>query len=82
MSEEKALSAEQLASIKDSFDFADRDANGSIDFKEFASLLRVLSPTTTDEQAGAGFSMVDTDSDGQISFDEFVTWWQQVWWEY
>ncbi len=79
---DRALTSNQLKEIKDSFDFADRDGNGSIDFKEFAALLRVLSPESNVDQAGAGFSMVDTDSDGQISYDEFVDWWQQVWWEY
>ncbi|MEM6640689.1 MAG: EF-hand domain-containing protein [Pseudomonadota bacterium] len=82
MSEPKPLSDDQLANVRDSFEFADRDGNGVIEFKEFASLLRVLSPNASDDQVGAGFSIVDTDSDGQISFDEFVAWWQQVWWEY
>ena len=79
---DKTLSSDDLDRIRDNFDFADADGNGSIDFKEFASLLKILSPKTTIEQAGAGFSMVDTDSDGQISYDEFVDWWKQVWWEY
>ncbi len=79
---DKVLSAEELKKVKDSFDFADADSNGAIEFKEFAELLRVLSPDTDVEQAATGFSMVDTDSDGQISYDEFVTWWQQVWWEF
>jgi Ca2+-binding EF-hand superfamily protein len=79
---DRALSGDDLKMVKDNFDFADTDGNGVIDFKEFASLLKVLSSKTGLEQAGAGFSMVDTDSDGQISYDEFVAWWQQVWWEY
>lgn len=82
MSEEKPLSEEQLAAVKDNFDFADRDGSGSIDLKEFSSLLRVLSPGSTAKQAESGFSIVDADSDGQISFEEFVAWWQQVWWEF
>jgi Ca2+-binding EF-hand superfamily protein len=79
---DKTLSSDALKLARDNFEFADADGNGSIDFKEFASLLRVLSPKTGLEQAGAGFSMVDTDSDGQINYDEFVAWWKQVWWEY
>jgi len=79
---DKILSDDDRQKMKDNFDFADADGNGSIDFKEFAELLRVLSPDTSVEQAGAGFSMVDIDSDGQISYDEFAAWWQQVWWEF
>ena len=79
---DKTLSDADLKQIKDNFDFADADGNGSIDFKEFAALLKVLSPESGVEQAGAGFSMVDVDSDGQISYEEFAAWWQQVWWEF
>ncbi len=78
----KPIPEETLAIIKENFEFADTDGNGKIDFKEFSSLLRILSPDSGMQQAAEGFSMIDTNSDGQIDYDEFLAWWQQVWWEY
>ncbi len=76
------LSEEKLAQVRDHFDFCDTDGNGQIDFDEFAALLKVLSPSSTTNQAAAGFSITDTNSDGYIDFDEFIAWWQTTWWEY
>lgn len=78
----KPLSPEGLDNVRENFEFADTDGNGYIDFKEFSSLLKVLSPNVTTQQAAEGFSMIDTGSDGQIDYDEFVTWWKSVWWEF
>lgn len=78
----KPLSRESVDEIREHFAFTDTDGNGRIDFKEFARLLKVLSPNSTTEQAAEGFSMIDENSDGHIDFEEFLAWWKTVWWEF
>lgn len=78
----KALNDKQIEGIKNHFRFFDRDNNGAIDVEEFAELLRVLSPESTQVQAQKGFSLIDTDGSGYIEFDEFLEWWKSCWWEY
>ena len=46
MSQDKKLTAEQIAEIRKDFDFFDRDLNGQIDLPEFIELLTILSPKT------------------------------------
>lgn len=82
MTETRNISTEQLAEIKENFEFFDRDSNNEIDLGEFTKLLRVLSPTATLEQAQEGFSLIDVNQDGHIDFDEFMSWWESCWWEY
>lgn len=78
----KPLSEESLAEVKENFNFFDRDANGEIDVEEFEELLKVLSPTATEEQAKRGFELIDENNDGHIDFEEFLEWWQTCWWEF
>ena len=82
MTEKRDLSAQQLAEIKENFEFFDRDSNNEIDLGEFTKLLRVISPTATIEQAQKGFELIDENQDGHIDFDEFFDWWESCWWEY
>ena len=76
------LSPEELASIKEEFNFFDKDKNGLIGLPEFIELLTVLSPKTKVKSVEEGFSLIDKNHDGSIDFDEFVKWWQEGWWEY
>ncbi|GAA0212687.1 hypothetical protein GCM10009123_19980 [Kangiella japonica] len=78
----KTLNDKQIEGIKEHFSFFDRDNNGAIDLEEFAELLKVLSPESTQTQAQKGFSLIDTDGSGYIEFDEFLEWWKTCWWEY
>ncbi len=82
MTTKKDLSPQQLAEIKENFEFFDRDSNSKIDLGEFTKLLRVISPTATLEQAQKGFELIDENQDGHIDFDEFINWWESCWWEY
>jgi len=82
MTETRQISDTQLAEIKENFSFFDRDNNGEIDVEEFTQLLKVISPTSTKEQAESGFAIVDENNDGHIDFEEFIEWWQSCWWEY
>ena len=78
----RKLSADEPQRIRESFDFADLDADGHLDFEEFSGLMKILAPDATIAQTAEGFSIVDTNSDGQIDYDEFMAWWRRVWWEY
>jgi len=71
MTDTKKLPDQKLAEIKDNFKFFDRDDNNQIDLDEFTQLLKVISPSTTLEQAETGFSLVDENKDGHIDFEEF-----------
>ncbi|AWL12014.1 Calmodulin [Saliniradius amylolyticus] len=82
MTEQQALTEQQVAQVKDEFNFFDRDDNGRIDLEEFTELLTALSPKTKDAAVAEAFSMIDENGDGHIDFDEFLAWWQQGWWEY
>ncbi|MCZ6560800.1 MAG: EF-hand domain-containing protein [Gammaproteobacteria bacterium] len=74
--------AKRQEDISSNFEYFDSDGNGQIDFKEFQSLLKTLSPEVTTQQAAEGFSMIDTNSDGSIDLEEFTIWWKTTWWEY
>lgn len=82
MSQDKKLTAEQIAEIREDFDFFDRDLNGQIDLREFIELLTVLSPKTKAGNVQEGFSLIDGNNDGYIDFEEFLEWWKDGWWEY
>ncbi|WP_444994001.1 EF-hand domain-containing protein [Aliikangiella sp. IMCC44359] len=82
MAEIRQIPEQQLAEIKDNFQFFDRDGNGEIDEAEFTQLLQVISPSTSAEQGAEGFSIVDENNDGHIDLEEFIAWWQTCWWEY
>ena len=82
MSQDKKLTAEQIAEIRKDFDFFDRDLNGQIDLREFIELLTILSPKTKAGNVQEGFSLIDGNNDGYIDFDEFLEWWKDGWWEY
>lgn len=82
MAEIREIPQTQLIEIKENFSFFDRDQNNQIDLGEFTSLLQVISPQATKEQAESGFTIIDENNDGHIDLEEFVAWWQTCWWEY
>ncbi len=82
MATDTKLTEEQIAAIREDFDFFDRDNNGHIDIQEFIELLSVLSPKTKVSHVEEGFSLIDENGDGHIDFEEFLAWWQTNWFEY
>lgn len=82
MTTEKSLTEQEVAKIREDFEFFDRDQNGQIDLAEFIEMLTVLSPKTKANRVEEGFSLIDDNNDGYISFEEFLSWWQSCWWEY
>jgi calmodulin len=62
--------------LRQSFDYFDRDHNGTIDFAEFGELLKALNSDMDEESRRMGFDIIDSDHSGTIDYDEFVTWWQ------
>ena len=65
------------ASIQESFDAFDTDANGMIDLIEFRKLLKKIRSDLGRAEAEAAFDSVDTDENGLIEFDEFYKWWTE-----
>ena len=82
MTNTRSIPETQLLEITENFNFFDRDNNNQIDMSEFTQLLRVISPSTTVQQAETGFNLVDENNDGHIDLQEFIDWWQTCWWEY
>jgi calmodulin len=76
------LSQEKLLEIRKNFEFFDKDNNGIIEIKEFTSLLKVIEPSSTKQQAEEGFKIIDDDNNGVIDFEEFLTWWESCWWQF
>ena len=75
-------SQEKLDEIRSNFDFFDDDNNGQIELSEFIKLLKIIEPTSTQQQAEEGFNLIDDDNNGIIDFKEFINWWQSYWWQY
>jgi len=71
------LDADQLAELKESFDYNDANADGKIDFDEFVAMLKQLDAFGGNEEARVGFDSVDSDDDGLIDLDEFIAWWTE-----
>lgn len=73
------LSQQEIAEIKDHFDFFDEDNSGLIDIDEFTQLLKVIAPEASNDNAIRGFATIDKDQNEQIDFDEFLDWWKMNW---
>lgn len=72
-----ALDPDELAELKESFDYNDANADGKIQFDEFVSMLKQLDAFGGNEEARVGFDSVDSDGDGLIDLDEFIAWWTE-----
>jgi Ca2+-binding EF-hand superfamily protein len=68
---------EELARLREDFDFNDTDKDGRITLGEFVRFLSALEAGMTAEECRIGFEELDTDDDGAISFDEFAAWWTE-----
>ncbi|CCH58075.1 hypothetical protein TBLA_0A02770 [Henningerozyma blattae CBS 6284] len=55
------------------FSVFDKDNNGSIDFKEFITVLSITSRGTLEEKLVWAFQLYDLNHDGYITFDEMLT---------
>jgi Ca2+-binding EF-hand superfamily protein len=69
-----AMTREQLAELRETFDYNDSNGDGCIGFDEFTELLSDLQSGVSEEEARVGFAEIDTNGDGAIEFDEFVAW--------
>ncbi len=68
---------EDLATMREDFDFNDANHDGRITFGEFVRFMSALEAGMTAEECRIGFEEIDSDHDGAISFEEFVAWWGQ-----
>jgi calmodulin len=68
---------EQLEELRETFEYNDRDGDGSIELDEFKAMLEELESGMSAEEVRIGFRDIDANDDGLIDFDEFVAWWAQ-----
>lgn len=71
-----ALRAQGLgeADIRNKFNRADKDKNGTLDTTELAALCSDLGTTLSRNELEAALVTLDKNGDGAISYDEFVFW--------
>lgn len=62
------------ADIEEMFQRIDENGDRSIDFTEFASLMREMDHSKTEPALRASFDAIDVDRNGRVSFDEFRAW--------
>ncbi|HZL92625.1 MAG TPA: EF-hand domain-containing protein [Vicinamibacterales bacterium] len=77
MAKKNKPSEEQLEELRETFDYNDRDEDGSIEADEFIDMLDELEANMSEEEAKIGFQDIDTNDDGLIDFKEFVAWWTE-----
>lgn len=68
-------SPEEIAELRESFQYNDPNGDGKIDFGEFVDMLNDLEANVGREEARIGFDEIDADNDHAIEFEEFVQWW-------
>jgi Ca2+-binding EF-hand superfamily protein len=71
------LTPEELADLKESFEYNDLDHDGKIKLREFMSMLESLEAGMEPDEARMGFQEIDLDNDGGIELDEFIRWWAE-----
>jgi Ca2+-binding EF-hand superfamily protein len=60
--------------VEETFERLDANGDQSIDFEEFAKLMREIDHTRSSTALRARFNAIDTNRDGRVDFDEFRTW--------
>ena len=68
---------EEIAELRESFQYNDPNGDGKIDFGEFLQMLIDLEANVDREEARIGFDEIDIDNDHAIEFDEFIEWWSE-----
>jgi len=77
MAKKNKPSEEQLEELRETFDYNDRDEDGTIELDEFVDMLDELEANMSDDEAKVGFQDIDTNDDGLIDFKEFIAWWTE-----
>ena len=72
-----AADDDQLAELRETFEYNDRDADGRIGPDEFVVMLDELEAGMSEGEARVGFNDIDTNDDGLIDFREFAAWWRE-----
>ena len=72
-----AADDDQLAELRETFEYNDRDADGRIGLEEFVVMLDELEAGISEREARVGFDDIDTNDDGLIDFREFAAWWRE-----
>eukprot|EP01129_Flabellula_baltica_P010141 TRINITY_DN424_c0_g1_i1.p1 TRINITY_DN424_c0_g1~~TRINITY_DN424_c0_g1_i1.p1 ORF type:complete len:1520 (-),score=544.89 TRINITY_DN424_c0_g1_i1:23-4582(-) len=65
------ISPEDLKEFRETFDFFDKNKDGTLSALDFYGVLTALGETPTEESAAQLLQTLDTDGSGSVTFDEF-----------
>mmetsp|Transcript_70472 Transcript_70472/g.82106 ORF Transcript_70472/g.82106 Transcript_70472/m.82106 type:complete len:248 (+) Transcript_70472:92-835(+) len=68
----KTLNNEQIARLKEVFEYFDEDNSGSIDAGELVNVFASMGQDVTEDEMREMIDQVDEDGSGQIEFEEFL----------
>lgn len=68
----KTLNNEQIARLKEVFEYFDADHSGSIDAEELVNVFASMGQEVTEDEMREMIDQVDEDGSGQIEFEEFL----------
>jgi Ca2+-binding EF-hand superfamily protein len=71
----QALTDDEIADLRRTFESCDPNGDGFIDREEFHDLLNKLDGDVSRAEALLDFEVADTEGDGYIGFKEFMVWW-------
>lgn len=66
------FTTEQYNQLQEEFKRFDLDGNGSIDAKEFQTIMKSIGQTFTDEEVKKQIAEVDLDKSGTVEWEEFL----------
>ena len=73
--DDPTIADDELAELRETFAYYDRDGNNTIDSKELSALLQALGMDLELSELKLALDSLDADGNGVIEFEEFVDWW-------
>ena len=64
--------------LRDRFNTADVNHTGTIDLRQFRSLMTIFGVTLDNTEAESAFLRLDKSGEGVATFEEFLVWWGEA----